>query len=1062
MKKTLFFIVALGMAVSDLAAQPSAIDTLPKKAYLVGNAHFDSQWRWTVQRSLNEFLPNTIYQNFKLFEDYPDYILNFEGGIKYQWIREYFPREYETMKQYIAEGRWHVSGSSWDANDTNVPSVESAIRNILLAQTFYKDEFGVKSTDIMLPDCFGFSYTLPSVAAHCGLTGFHTQKLSWRHKPFYEDGKKVPFEFGLWQGVDDSRIFAAMDGGGYGWNPREDITESPELTDRVSASAVNAAFRYFGTRSSELRGDRGGSALPRTLRNIMRGISKGGEMDIRMTASDAIFKDFAYLKDSGLLPVHDGELLMDVHGTGCYSSQADMKKLNRRNEQLGYAAEAANVISDWTGDLPYQYYTINDAWKRFIWHQFHDDLTGTSIPEAYTFSWNDEVIAQNQFAAVLESAVAAVSSRMKTDAVKGIPVVVFNPAATRNRDMVKIRIPMPEGNAGVKVYSPEGRLVKSQLLDLKDGIATVVFASDTPPVSLSVYDVRPAGKDSRRSSFTVSGNSIENDIYRLVLNADGDIASIVDKRCGKELVAEGSYFGLAVFEENTSDRWPAWEILKKVVDKESVPVADSVSVSVEVDGPLMAVLRVERKYGDSKFIQRIIMTDGAVDDRIDVETLADWNSPRTLLKTQFPMAFSAEKATYDLGLGTVSRGNNTDIQYEVPAYQWADLTASDGSYGVTVMNDSKYGWDKPSDNTIRLTLLHTPTADFDWFPHQKNQDLGKHRFTYSIAGHTGTLKPEDASSAADVLNHRKMAFVVGKHDGELGKTFSMVSSSSDNVVIKCLKKAEDGDGYIVRVYETAGRDSDAVLSFPAEILSAEEVNGIEETVGKAEFSGRELPVNIGHYSLRTYRVRLAQSALSAPEQRKFTHVRLPYNSMSITSDAFCAVGNMDGKWNSYAAELIPDTLVYKGVPFVFGEADYANAVRCDGQKVSVPDGTAGVYVLMASSDGDREVKFGQDADCGTVPYYSGFFGQCRYAGYYDSPYLKDGDIAYVGTHRHNPYQRNEPYVFTYMFMSYVPVADGAGEIVLPEDDGITVFAATAVNSPLPTADPVSEIVTEIL
>ena len=289
MKKTLFFIVALGMAVSDLAAQPSALDTLPKKAYLVGNAHFDSQWRWTVQRSLNEFLPNTIYQNFKLFEDYPDYILNFEGGIKYQWIREYFPREYETVKQYIAEGRWHVSGSSWDANDTNVPSVESAIRNILLAQTFYKDEFGVKSTDIMLPDCFGFSYTLPSVAAHCGLTGFHTQKLSWRHKPFYEDGKKVPFEFGLWQGVDGSRIFAAMDGGGYGWNPREDITESPELTDRVSASAVNAAFRYFGTRSSELRGDRGGSALPRTLRNIMRGISKGGEMDIRMTASDAIF-----------------------------------------------------------------------------------------------------------------------------------------------------------------------------------------------------------------------------------------------------------------------------------------------------------------------------------------------------------------------------------------------------------------------------------------------------------------------------------------------------------------------------------------------------------------------------------------------------------------------------------------------------------------------------------------------------------------------------------------------------------------------------------------------------
>ena len=1061
MRRFISLLIIILMACPALVGQASdKSETPPARAYLVGNAHFDSQWRWTVQRSINEFIPNTLYQNFHLFEEFPEYIFNFEGGMKYQWIREYYPREYELLKKYVAEGRWHISGSSWDANDTNLPSVESTFRNILLAQTFYQNEFGRKSTDIMLPDCFGFSYTMPAVASHCGLIGFSTQKLTWRHKPLYPGGEKFPFQFGLWRGVDGSVIFAAPDGGGYGWNPSEDLTQSKELTSRIKASAVNAAYRYFGTRSSELRGDRGGSPLPRTVRNIRKAIRKGGDFEIKISASDDIFKDYAHLKDS--LPVYDGEMLMDVHATGCYTSQADMKRLNRRNEQLAYAAEASSVMAHWMRVMPYQQYTLLDAWKRFIWHQFHDDLTGTSIPEAYTFSWNDEIISQRQFSAVIESSVAAAASQLNTSSVKGLPVVVYNPLAVHNNDIVTVDIQIPEGCTAVEVYSPSGRKLRSQIQCIKGNTATVSFASDAAPASLSVYDLRPVKKASAPLDSKTADNQIENSVYKVRVDSKGDIVSIWDKRYGRELVAEGSYIGLAVFEENTSDRWPAWEILKQVIDKEPVAVAESVSVYVESSGPLMKVLNVTKKYGNSTFVQRIILTQGAQDDRIDIETYADWNSQRTLLKAQFPLTVASEKATYDLGLGTISRGNNTEISYEVPAYQWADL--SSGDYGVTIMSDSKYGWDKPSDNCLRLTLLHTPTADFDWFPHQKTQDIGRHCFKYSIVGHNGAVVPHEASLKADMLNNRKLAFVTQKHKGSLGRTFSMVSLSCDKVQMECLKLAEDGKDYIIRVYECSGNDlEDVSITFPAKITCATQVNGIEEYIEDARYEGNSLHFDIGRYSPKTFRVRLAAPDMPAPETEKFHFLKLPYNSMTITGDAFCAVGNMDELWNSYAAELIPDTLQYRGVPFVFAEANYANAVKCSGQKVSVPESVDGVYLLVASTDGERSASFasGNMSMEAAVPYYTGFVGQCRYADYYDAPYVRTGDIAYVGTHRHNPYVCNEPYVFTYMYMIYVPVDAGAGEIRLPDDKNVTVFSATAVSGRLPEAKSISEMVSRI-
>ena len=330
-------ITLLAAALIPLAALAQENE---KKIYMASNAHLDTQWRWTVQQVIGEFLPNTLLQNIKLLEDFPDYRFSFEGAIKYDWFKEYYPQEYEKVKKYVAEGRWYTSGG-WDANDYNVPSVESNIRNILLGEEFYKKEFGVKSIDIMLPDCFGFGYTLPTVAAHCGLYAFHTQKLQWRTNPFYEGRMKWPFEFGVWQGIDGSRILADLNGGEYNYNPDRMINDDPALKRKVDASAVGAAMRYYGTKSYRQNGDKGGSPLPSAVRWIDESIKAGGkDYSLRFATVADIFRDHKGLLDKNVLPVFDGELLMDVHGSGVYTANSDTKKLNRRAEQLGYAAEA--------------------------------------------------------------------------------------------------------------------------------------------------------------------------------------------------------------------------------------------------------------------------------------------------------------------------------------------------------------------------------------------------------------------------------------------------------------------------------------------------------------------------------------------------------------------------------------------------------------------------------------------------------------------------------------------------------------------------------------------------
>lgn len=1003
--------------------------------YMVSNAHMDTQWNWDIHATIDEYIPNTLVQNFKLFEQYPDYIFNFEGAVKYAWMKEYYPEMFEKLKEYVAAGRWHISGASWDANDPNMPSVESFLRNILLGQEFYQKEFGVKSTDIMLPDCFGFGWQLPSIAAHCGLISFNTQKLNWRLKPFFENGRKVPFSVGLWQGPDGNRIVAMLDGGGYTFSPNDPVDDDADLLRRVKESPFGVTFRYFGT------GDRGGSVSPTGIMNIDKAIhNPGPNYKLRYATSDQFALDYA---DDPRMPVYEGELLMDVHATGCYTSKVEMKNLNRRSEWNLIASEPISVLADRLGGVKYPAEQLNDSWKRIIWHQFHDDITGTSIPDAYKYSYNDEYLTLQQTDGIMQTALQSVASVMNTSA-KGTPVLVYNPISTVNGSYAKVSIAVPAGTRSVDVFGPDGKKVRSQVLSMNDGVAEVAFAAADPSISVSVYDFRPSAKAQVASrSLKASGNVIENGIYRVTLDGNGDIASILDKRCGRELVAEGAAFGLqAINVDNKPVTYPAWEILKEVIDNAPAAVNGKVSTEVEYCGPLMAAIKVSRTYGKSSFVQHIILTDGAADDRIDVVNDVDWQSTKTLLKASFPVAFSAPMATYDIGMGHVSRGNNTDIKYEVYAQQWADMTSEDGSYGVTILNDSRYGWDKPSDNTLRLTLFYNPTSG-SRFSYQETQDLGRHSFTYSIVGHKGALDAPKAAAAADMLNRSKIACATEAHKGALGKKMSIASTTSPALRVKALKRAQDGDGIIVRVYELSGKGASGKIVFGADIVSAEEVNGIGETIAPASFKGNALDVESGRFALKTFRVRLADSAVKAAE-RSFESIALPCNVVAYTTDEFVTQGKLTKEGHSFAGELMPKEFTYKNIPFRFEAPDYNDAVMCDGQSIAVPAGARKVYVLAASVS-DKAVKaefgVGGKTEVRDVDSFSGFYGVYGWPDFYES-HLRSSDVAYIGTHRHKSGPRNESYTFTYMYLLEFDAADAA-EITLPKGKNTAVFAMTA-------------------
>lgn len=1047
----------LGAAPSR-AEEPQYDLSKEQVLYCVGYAHLDTQWRWDYATTIDKYLKDTLDQNFDRFEQFGGYVFNFTGAARYALMKEYYPERYERLKGYIAKGRWYVSGSSVDEGDVNVPAPESVIRQVLYGNDFFRREFGKESVDYMLPDCFGFPASMPSVWAHCGLKGFSTQKLSWG------SAAGIPFNIGVWEGPDGRSILAAFNPGSYASAIKGRVDLNSKWAARIRENGekygVWADFNYYGV------GDVGGAPREEDVRNYLASIDNPDSLfKVVLTSSDRMFRDITSDQESRL-PRYRGDLLLTEHSAGSITSQAYMKRWNRKNEILADAAERAAVAADWLGGAAYPREKLRRSWVRVLGSQMHDILPGTSIPVAYNYSWNDEIVALNGFAAVLADSVGAVARALDTD-VPGVPLVVYNPLTVGRDDPVEATVrygaTVP---AAVRVFDATGKEVPSQILHRAEHEIRVLFSGLVPPVSWSVFDVRPSDQPYAGDvGLRISETELENEHYRVRVDSNGDVASIVDKRDGnRELLLRPARL---VFTHERPRNWPAWNM--DWSDRQRPPI-DAVSgpakVRVVERGPVRVALEIEREARNSIIRQQVRLSRGTAGRRVEFPTQIDWQSTECALRASFPLTVANPVATYNLGLGTIERDNNDPKKYEVPSHEWIDLTDAAGAYGVSILEDCKYGSDKPANNELRLTLLYTPGVRRS-FLDQHSQDWGRHETVYALYGHTGDWRQGRSEWQGRRMNQPLHVFQAPRHDGPLGRSFSLLKLDTQQVDVRAVKLAERSDHVIIRLQELWGREArDVALTLAGGIVEAREVDGQERAIGPATVRDGKLMVDLTPFSPRSFAVRLAATPATLEAPRGLP-VALPFDVDVVSTDANRSDGRLDSEGRTLPAEMLPATLVSEGIEFDLAPAadGRPNAVACRGQTIELPAGDYNGIYLLAAADEDVTGRFivGQQAQERRVQCWTGFVGQwdnrlwgrefdevdyrCegRVTGI-ERGYIKRDTIAWFCTHRHHPTLGNEAYRFSYLFKYAVDREPGTRKLRLPDEPRIKLFALTVARN----------------
>ena len=1143
--------IALASRAAAVCAETANPPDLTRPTlYVVPYAHLDTQWHWEFPQVISEYLLKTFRVNFYLFGKYPHYIFNWTGANRYRLMKEYYPADYARMRRDVAAGRWFPAGSSVEENDVNLPSAESIFRQVLYGNTYFRRDFGKASSEYMLPDCFGFPASLPPILAHAGLKGFSTQKLSAAWQPAPKVGgpgspeqtpEGIPFNVGIWEGPDGKTVIAALNPIRYAGGIRRDISQpltgAPADRDDVDwvkrididgkVTGVYADYHYVGT------GDIGGAADEESVRLLEAIVTRGeavppppnygrqpisppppgtpvrfGEGPVRVLASAAnqMFDDIAPSM-TARMPRYKGDLELINHSAGSLTSQAYHKRWNRKNEILADAAEKASVAAAWLGGREYPYQRLNDAWFLVMSGQFHDVAAGTATPRAYQFAWNDDVIALNQFAGVLTSAVQAVASAMNTNA-EGIACVVSNQLNRDREDVVEAEVEFPGGApAAVRVVGPDGSEAPSQVVNGK-----VLFVARVPSVGFAVYDIQSRSAEGAQSALSVTENSLENRRYRVRLNSDGDVASIFDKHLQRELLSAPMRLAIST---DAPQEYPAWNM--DFDQEQAAPrayVSGPAKIRIAENGPVRVALEVTRETEKSRFVQTVRLSAGEAGNRVEFFDQIDWRTPSSNLKAVFPLSAANVNATYNWEVGTIERPTDMERQFEVASHHWIDLTDAGGSYGATLLTDVKNGSDKRDDRTLRLTLLRTPgegagrSSESNSF--QFSQDWGHHEVLYGIAGHAGDWRSGGTDWHAYRLSTPLAAFVSGKHDGPLGKTFSLMSTNSPQLRVLALKRAEQSNEFVVRLVELHGSSAEGVqIRFAGPIAAAREIDGQEQHLGSATTRNGVLETDFAPYQPRTFALRLgtpparAKAVISEP-------VAFSYDvAVASNDDTHCTEG-FTGNGDALPAEMLPGTLAFNGVRFHLGPAatGKVNAVRARGQSIQLPKGNFNrIYVLAASADGDQKVVFkaGSRSTEVMVPAWNGFIGQwdatvwkpspetvpVRDAGgtrqvplrkewavsahhaewdvaYRGSPwwapkypddylglapgYIKRANLAWYASHHHTPEGLNQPYEYSYLFAHALDVEPGADTLTLPDNEKIRVLAIS-VASEAPTVTP---------
>ncbi|NJD09885.1 MAG: alpha-mannosidase [Gemmatimonadetes bacterium] len=742
---------------------------------LVGNSHIDAAWLWRWPETV-EVTRNTWRTAVKLLDKYPEMKFAASSAKYYTWLEEYEPSLLARIQELQKQGRWIITGGWWVEPDVNTPSGESLVRQGLYGQRTFVRLFGAPATVAWIPDTFGYPWTLPQLFAGAGLTSFITQKLHWN-----ESGWAARNNFFYWEGPDGTRLPTYIPFG-YSHELQPDLLAREWRTQSDSA-ATDRTLTLYGV------GDHGGGPTMEML-DRRRDTERVPIFPVLRDADPAA--SLARMESAAQHPpaIRD-ELYFEYH-RGVQTTQAKNKMWNRRMEALLGAAEAAAVAAG--GDYPRA--ALTTAWQKTLFNQFHDILPGSGIGEVYIDAIADYRAADSIARGVLDASLRALAARMDTRApVKdGQPYFVFNATSYARSGLLDLPV---SGVTRARVLDARGRELPSDLR----GDSLRVQVPSVPALGGAAVFVAGGGKAHALRS--AGSFVLENAALRVEIDSvQGGIARLYDKRLQRELLPAGARANLLMTMVDTPRDWDAWNIDQ--TDGPWTAVDSVVDVGRARRTPLGDELTVRRAGPGIDAVQRYFLPSG--EGRLDIESDVDWHTSHRLLKAFFPFAVGADSVWAEIPYGAIPRAahmrtKSDSLKFELPMQRWID--ASNGTWGVSLVNDSKHGYDVRGD-TLRLSLLRSPK-----YP-DPNADMGRHRFTYSIVPHPGDWRHGETFAAADALNRPLRVIAVDAYAG--AKTLPPpLTLTGDGVERGAVKLAEDGETLIVRLVERYGRAATATL-----------------------------------------------------------------------------------------------------------------------------------------------------------------------------------------------------------------------------------------------------------
>ncbi len=803
----------------------------------IGHSHIDVAWLWTYHVTRNK-AARTFATTLRLMEQNPDYLFMASQPQLYEYVKQDEPALYAQVKDYVRQGRWEPEGGMWIEADTNITGGESLVRQFLFGKQFFKEEFGAENHILWLPDVFGYSANLPQICRRSGIDYFYTTKIGWN------EYNKFPYDTFRWRGLDGSTVLTHFGCAIRYANQETDwmTTYNPDMKpdfvlgtwQRYQQKDINRDLLYdFGY------GDGGGGPTQDMIDHARR-FQKGvpGCPTVKFAKVIDYFRHLdADVSDHPHLPEWDGEMYLEFH-RGTYTSQAKTKKNNRKSEQLYHDVEnLSSMAAVLNTGLAYPAQTLHDNWKLILLNQFHDVLPGSSIHEVYqdAQAYYDQILSQG--AEMRTDAVNALAAAIPTD---GDSIVVFNTLSFDRSPVVICDGTIPG------LMAPDGTVIPCQ--HTHDG-KTVFIAPRVPAKGWRSYRITDAAPAPGTLSITPDG--IETDALSVHFDEKMHITSLFSKTAGRETLPQGTVGGRIIAYEDVCLKDDAWNVQAYYQEKSFV-LDDVTDVQVLEAGPVRGVLRVTRKFRNSLLRTDIIAYAGA--DQLCFDYEIDWHEQNLFVKAEYPVDVNAKMASYEIQFGHVQRPVHKNTlwdfaRFEVCGHKWADL--SDNGFGLAILNDCKYGFDA-SRNCLRISLLKCST-----YP-DKQQDQGLHTFSYAIYPHSGDLLTACVRERAYDFNFQAPATRInGAQAGKLSAEQSLFQLSASNVVLETVKKAEDSDDLILRLYEAENKATvcDLTLGFPAaEIL---ETNLMEENEQTLALAGNALSLAFRPFEIKTLRIRKA-------------------------------------------------------------------------------------------------------------------------------------------------------------------------------------------------------------